>query len=543
MSGVQQFDLLKKSAVTAIQADLEAAVAADAATAAASATAAANSATAAADNATAASGSATAAANSATAAASSYDQFDDRYLGDKASDPALDNDGNALLDGALYWNTALKRMRIYDLNTTAWVDAFSPAENKAIVSALKAATSDDSSLNLNFAYNGYVADGLAVNLLDLVTFTRATDETAFNQRKDLVTYPAGTPAVPVYDPSTGAPLGLQIFEQRTNLFLQSNNFASSSWDKNNANIAAGDVQAWFDGKINYIYEDTLDGSASTLSQIITATSGVTYTIWAVVKRDNHDYWRFSSNNGLTPSAWFNLSNNTGNVIGTTSAAGVKELTNGYVLLWATRTAGSGGSVTTQILQPADASGNVLTTGSLGVKISILHAQLEAGALYTSPIFTTTTATRNASVAVINNINESEWWNANEGTLEFNFNLNFGTNTTTQRILVLRSADEAQDSLRIYRLTLNSLYISFIKSGVAGSGIAISEIESGVEVNVRVKISQLEVQVSVNGGEWLVFSGSPVNPSLFTTLDIFNMRGASVASGHIAKLIYTPSAGA
>lgn len=50
---------------------------------------------------------------SANAAAASYDSFDDRYLGSKASDPSLDNDGNALLTGALYWNSASSVMRVY----------------------------------------------------------------------------------------------------------------------------------------------------------------------------------------------------------------------------------------------------------------------------------------------------------------------------------------------------------------------------------------------------------------------------------------------
>ncbi len=35
----------------------------------------------------------------------SYDSFDDRYLGAKSSAPSVDNDGNALLTGAIYWNT------------------------------------------------------------------------------------------------------------------------------------------------------------------------------------------------------------------------------------------------------------------------------------------------------------------------------------------------------------------------------------------------------------------------------------------------------
>jgi hypothetical protein len=63
-----------------------------------------------------ASNSETAAANSASAAATSYDNFDDRYLGSKASNPGLDNDGDALLIGAIYYNTTASEMRVYTLS-------------------------------------------------------------------------------------------------------------------------------------------------------------------------------------------------------------------------------------------------------------------------------------------------------------------------------------------------------------------------------------------------------------------------------------------
>lgn len=57
-------------------------------------------------SATAAASSATSAANSANSALATLDAFDDRYLGAKASAPTVDNDGNALMVGALYWRTA-----------------------------------------------------------------------------------------------------------------------------------------------------------------------------------------------------------------------------------------------------------------------------------------------------------------------------------------------------------------------------------------------------------------------------------------------------
>jgi hypothetical protein len=59
-------------------------------------------------------GSATAAAASAAAAATTYDNFDDRYLGAKSTPPTLDNDGDALIEGALYWNSVSNTMFAWD---------------------------------------------------------------------------------------------------------------------------------------------------------------------------------------------------------------------------------------------------------------------------------------------------------------------------------------------------------------------------------------------------------------------------------------------
>lgn len=117
-------------------ADSATAAASSATAAALSATAAATSATTATNSATTATTQATNASNSATTALSAqtaaeaardatlaaYDNFDDRYLGAKASDPTLDNDGNALVAGALYFNTSDGAMKIY--TGSAWVAAY-----------------------------------------------------------------------------------------------------------------------------------------------------------------------------------------------------------------------------------------------------------------------------------------------------------------------------------------------------------------------------------------------------------------------------------
>ncbi len=114
------------AATSATSAAASATAAATSATsAAASATAAATSAASAAASTSAAAASASdaatsaaSAATSATSAAASYDSFDDRYLGAKSTPPTLDNDGNALITGALYWNTVDNQMYVW--SGTAW---------------------------------------------------------------------------------------------------------------------------------------------------------------------------------------------------------------------------------------------------------------------------------------------------------------------------------------------------------------------------------------------------------------------------------------
>jgi hypothetical protein len=101
-----------------------------------SASAASSSATSASNSASAAATSASNASTSEANAAASYDSFDDRYLGAKASDPSVDNDGDALITGALYFNTTDGAMKVY--NGSAWeeVGADAVADAQAIADGI-----------------------------------------------------------------------------------------------------------------------------------------------------------------------------------------------------------------------------------------------------------------------------------------------------------------------------------------------------------------------------------------------------------------------
>ena len=133
----------------------------------------------AANSASAASGSATSAANSAAAAAASFDSFDDRYLGVKASDPTLDNDGNALVAGALYFSSSENIMKVYD--GASWIAATS-AGNVSLLQyeyTATAAQTTFSGADDNAATLSYTVANLIVTLNGVV-LDNGGDYTATN---------------------------------------------------------------------------------------------------------------------------------------------------------------------------------------------------------------------------------------------------------------------------------------------------------------------------------------------------------------------------
>jgi hypothetical protein len=112
------------------------------------ATAASTSATNAATSATNSAASATTATNAATAAQAAQaaaelaaDNFDDTYLGAKASDPTVDNDGDPLTAGDLYFNTTSNELKYWDgssWNAIASVD-LTPYATKGFATAMSIA--------------------------------------------------------------------------------------------------------------------------------------------------------------------------------------------------------------------------------------------------------------------------------------------------------------------------------------------------------------------------------------------------------------------
>ena len=128
-----------------------------------------------------AAGNATAAANSAAAAANSFDAFDDKYLGSKTgysgsgTGPSVDNDGNALVEGALYFSADANEMRVYD--GANWIAASSSGTASLIIYEFTATSGQTtfSGADDNSATLGYTTGNLQVvlngSVLDPSDFT------------------------------------------------------------------------------------------------------------------------------------------------------------------------------------------------------------------------------------------------------------------------------------------------------------------------------------------------------------------------------------
>ena len=209
-----------------------------------------------------------------------YDSFDDRYLGTKASDPALDNDGNALVAGALYFNSTSGVMKLY--TGSAWVAAyvsgaansvgFTPYGNIAATNVQTAIQElDDEKLSTTTAASTYLAKAGG-------TITGNVDNTATGYF-DL---PSGTTAQRPGSPNAG----WARFNTDT---VQFEGYTGALWSSIGGGARGGGSDAVFfenDQTVTTNYTLTTNKNAVTAGPI-TVNSGVTVTIpsgssWVVV---------------------------------------------------------------------------------------------------------------------------------------------------------------------------------------------------------------------------------------------------------------------
>jgi hypothetical protein len=263
------------------------------------------SATNASNSASAAATSETNAAASAASAAAALDSFDDRYLGAKSSDPTVDNDGNALVTGALYYRTTAPiGMKVYD--GAQWIEA-SAAQQAALVTYEYVATAGQTTFtgaDANALTLSYIAGGIIV-ALNGVILRPGDDYTASN----------GTSVVLSVAASLNDELKVCAFSS----FNVANTYTQAQSDSRYAQVAAnntftkaqrGSITTLTDGatitpdfSLNNHYEVTLGGNRTLANptNVVAGQSGVIRVVQDGTGSRTLAYgsnWKFS--NGAAP---------------------------------------------------------------------------------------------------------------------------------------------------------------------------------------------------------------------------------------------------
>lgn len=237
-----------------------------------------------------ASASATAAHNSELAAAAILDSFDDRYLGAFASNPTADNDGNALTSGALYFNTTIHNLRVYDAGLVDWI-ALSSVTFAGLqdVNLTSAATGDVLKWNGTDWVN---TKAIGMNSLQLLGGTGTQGTMTWNADEETVDVV-----------QNGAVLQLG---QETQVHVRNNSGSSIA-----------------DGKV-VMATGTLGVSGRITAGLYDGTSDVKYVLGVATETiadgDDGKVTNFGKIRGINTSAW-----NEGDVLYTTTAGGLTNV--------------------------------------------------------------------------------------------------------------------------------------------------------------------------------------------------------------------------
>jgi hypothetical protein len=379
-----------------------------------------------------------------------------------------------------------------------------------------------------------------------VTFTRSTTATRTNSSGLIESVAINGPRFD-YNPTTLAPLGLLIEEQRTNLSLRSQELDNAAWTKTASTITANATTAP-DGTTtaDKLVEDSSLATHSIIeAAVITYTSGVAYSFSFFIKKAERQTVQILMHPNPFPgtlaqrTAIFN--SNTGAFVSVGSAytgSSVTAFLSDWYRVSVTSTADATTTGNFTISLCSDDAGTTLYTGNGTSGLFLWGAQLEAGAFATSYIPTVASqVTRTADVATMTGTNFSSWYNATEGTLYGEFSRNTATNSGQGRVFSISDGSNS-NAIEVYQ-TGGSNPAAQITTGGVGQALWTP---SGFTVGALIK----EALAFATNSSQASFNGSAETQDTSCTVPVVNQArignrqdGLRALNGTISRIAFYP----
>lgn len=372
-----------------------------------------------------------------------------------------------------------------------------------------------------------------------ITFTRASTATFTGQNGLLQTAAINAPRFD-YNPTTLAPLGLLIEEQRTNLLTYSEIFSDAAWVKTNSSITANIVVAP-DGALtgDKLVENTATASHQ-LTRSVSFVSGTAYSLsfYAKASERNRVNLQFPSA-AFTSALNVNFDLLNGTVISTAAGAtaSIINVGNGWYRCQASASATITTTTNITTIRLIESGTTTSYTGDGVSGLFVWGAQLEAGAFPTSYIPTVASqVTRAADLASMTGTNFSSWYNQNEGSFYVgsdytqvaggNFRIDV-TDGTTSNQMRLRTAPTGTTQSR-FELTTG---------GVTQTTLSPATVNPASNQDA-IAYKTNDAAAVVNAGT--VTTDLTLTPAVVNQMAIGTTRlGASSLNGHIKKIVYYP----
>lgn len=346
-----------------------------------------------------------------------------------------------------------------------------------------------------------------------------------------------------YDPVTLLPRGLLVEEQRTNLFVRSEEFDNAAWVKNAASVTAnsatspdGTVDADLlvpnaTSNVHGVYSTATFGAGAFTLSIYAKAAG--YPRLGIRSYDSAAYVMFAT---------FDLSS--GTVVNATGGtASIRPAGNGWYrcIVTAASAINLGAVIGTWFESlPAGVSVQQPFTGDGTSGTLLWGAQLEAGTFATSYIPTVASqVTRNADTPVAQAPMFAPWYNVTEGTIFCEYS-SFAASANATKHFATVSDGSSNNRVLGYVSNAGSPFLIVADSGAVQASAANGAVADNAVVRTAIAYRANDFAIVSNGGAAATDTSGTV-PTAVTQLGIgISPTGGSPINGHIRSLRYYPT---